>query len=121
MLVPTITLMLVFIVKCIAYDSQWVPSFYSSPYPDKFQTLRMTHGSCTVSLDTSKSNHFNVEIPLINGSIPAGFCAILLNTRQNLSLAIAIEQSLIDLNNSLFSQNIRLFKVKNGNVEFVYE
>lgn len=121
MLVSTISLLLILIVRCTAYNSQWVPSFYSSPYPEKFQTLRMAHGSCTVSLDTSKSNHFNVEIPLYNGSIPAGFCAILLNTKQDLSLAIAIEQGLTDINNSLFSQNIRLFKVKNGNVNLVHE
>lgn len=105
----------------MAYSNQWVPNFYLGIYPEKFQTLRMTHGSCIVSLDTFKSKHFNVEIPLINGSIPAGFCAILLNTKQNLNLAIAIEQGLTDTNKSLFSQDIKLFKVKNGNVKLVYE
>lgn len=121
MLVSTTSLLLILIVKCIAYNSQWVPNFYLGTYPEKFQTLRMAHGSCIVSLDTIKSNHFNVEIPLINGSIPAGFCAILLNTKQYFSLAIAIEQGLTDINNNMFSQDIRLFKVKNGNVSLAYE
>lgn len=121
MLASTISLLLILIAKCLAYNSQWVPNFYLNSYPEKFQTLRMTHGSCIASLNTFKSKHFNVEIPLINGSIPAGFCALLLNTKQNLSLAVAIEQGLTDINNSLFNQDIRLFKVKNGNVKLTNE
>lgn len=107
--------------ECLAYNSQWVPSFYLGTYPEKFQTLRMSHGSCIVSLNTFSSKHYSVEIPLVNGSIPAGFCAILLNCMDNASLAIAIEQGLMDVNNSLMNQSIKLFRVKNGNLNLIQE
>lgn len=116
MLSSTFSFLLV-ISKCLAYSNQWVPNFYLSTYPEKYQTLRMNRGACIVSLTTIKNNHFNVEIPLINGSTPAGFCAILLNSAENLSLAIALEQELNDVNNNLINQNIKLFEVKNTNVK----
>lgn len=118
-MLPSTFLFLLAIYNCLAYNSQWVPSFYLGSYPERFQTLRMYRGSCSVSLNTFRSNHFNVEIPLINGSIPAGFCAILLNSMDNLNLAIAIEQGLTNVNNGLLNQNIRLFQIKNGNVKFM--
>lgn len=116
MLSSTISFLLI-IGNCLAYDSQWVPSFYLNTNPERFQTLRMYRGSCSASLNTFRSNHFNVEIPLTNGTMPAGFCAILLNSSDNLNLAIAIEQGLT--NNNLVNQNIKLFQVKNGNVKLM--
>jgi len=122
MLVTTFSFFLVAIGDCLAYyNNQWVPSSYLETYHEKFQTLRMYHGSCVVSLNTFKSNHFNVEIPLVNGSTPAGFCAILLNSMENLNLAIAIEQGLTNTYDGLLNQNIRLFKVKYGNVKLIKE
>lgn len=119
MLACTFSFLLLVIGKCLAYDSQWVPSFYLGNYPERFQTLRMYRGSCITSFNTDRSKHFNVEIPLINGSTPAGFCAILLNSVENSSLAISIEQGLTDVSNNLLNQNIKLFKVKNGNVKLI--
>lgn len=107
--------------RCLAYYSQWVPSFYSDVYRQPFQTLKMHRGSCTVSLNAFRNKHFNVEIPLVNGSTPAGFCTILFNSVDNLNLAIAIEQGLTDVNNNVLNQNIKLFKVKNGTVKLIYE
>ncbi|XP_003246746.1 uncharacterized protein LOC100573581 [Acyrthosiphon pisum] len=114
---------LLFIIgECLAYyNSQWMPSFYLGTYPERFHTLRMSRGSCIVSLNTFRSKHYNVEIPLINGSTPAGFCAILLNSMENSSLAISIEQGLTDVNNSLMNQSIRLFRVKNGNLKLIQD
>ncbi|XP_025415461.1 uncharacterized protein LOC112687116 isoform X2 [Sipha flava] len=121
MLASTFSFLLLAISKCLAYDSQWVPSFYLGNYPERFQTLRMYRGSCVMSFNTYKSKHYNVEIPLINGSLPAGFCAILLTSMENSSLAIAIEQGLTDVNNNLLNQNIKLFKVKYGNVKLIHD
>lgn len=118
-MLPSTFLFLLVIYNCLAYNSQWVPSFYLGSYPERFQTLRMYRGSCSASLNTFRSHHFNVEIPLINGSIPAGFCAILLNSMDNLNIAIAIEQGLTNVNNGLLNQNIKLFQIKNGNVKFI--
>lgn len=120
MLSSTFSFLLI-IGKCLAYNSEWVPSFYLGTYPERFQTLKMYRGSCTLSLNAFRNKHFNVEIPLINGSTPAGFCAILLNSMENSSIAIAIEQGLTDVNNSLLNQNIRLFKVKDGNIKLIQE
>lgn len=111
-------LFLLVISNCVAYDSEWVPSFYLNTYPERFQTLRMYRGSCSVSLNIYRNNHLNVEIPLINGTTPAGFCAILLNSSENLNLAIAIEQGLTN-NNNFANQNVKLFQVKNGNVKLM--
>lgn len=119
MLASTYPFFLLAFSKCLAYESQWVPSFYLGTYPERFQTLRMYRGSCVASLDTFKSNHFNVEIPLVNGSMPAGFCALLLNSMESLNLAIAIEQGLTSANNSLLNQNIKLFQIKNGKVKLI--
>jgi len=124
MLAITFSFLLIVIGECSAYynyNNEWVPNFYLKTYQEKFQTLRMYHGSCIVSLNTFKSKHLNVEIPLTNGSIPAGFCAILLNSVENLNLAIAIEQGLTNVYDDLLNQNIRLFKVKNGNVKLIKE
>ncbi|VVC32524.1 Hypothetical protein CINCED_3A017430 [Cinara cedri] len=119
MLASTFSFLLILISKCLAYNNNWMPSYYLGTYPEKFQTLRMYYGSCVVSINTFRSKHFNVEIPLVNGSTPAGFCAILLNSMENLSLAVAIEQGLTDANENLANQNIRLFKVNNGNVKLI--
>lgn len=108
---------LLVISKCSAYNNQWVPSFNLGTYPEKFQTLRLYRGSCIASINTFKSNHFNVEIPLFNGSMPAGFCALLLTSMENLNLAIAIEQGLTSVNNNLLNQSIKLFQIKNGNIK----
>lgn len=112
---------LVIISKCLAYEynNQWVPSFYLGSYSERFQSLKMYRGSCIVSLTTFKNKHFNVEIPLINGSIPAGFCAILMNSAEHLNLALALEQGLNDVNYNLINQNIKLFEVKNGDVKLI--
>lgn len=115
------SLLFITIGCCFAYNSQWVPNFYTGTYPQSFQTLRMYRGSCTVSLNIFRSKYFNIEIPFINGSTPAGFCAILINTVDNTNLAIAIEQELTDRNNNFVNQNIRLFKIKNGNVKLIQE
>lgn len=120
MLVFTFYFLLIVIGDCLAYyNNQWMPSFYLETHHEKFETLRMYHGSCVVSLNIQKSKHFNVEIPLINGSTPAGFCAILLNNMENLNLAIGIEQGLTNMYDGSLNQNIRLFKVKNGNVQLI--
>ncbi|XP_060843119.1 uncharacterized protein LOC132923265 [Rhopalosiphum padi] len=121
MLVYTLMYLLFIIGQCLAYNSQWVPSFYLGTYPERFQTLRMSRGSCIVSLNTFRSKHYNVEIPLINGSTPAGFCSILINSIENSSLAIAIDQGLTDLNNSIMNQSIKLFRVKNGNLNLIQD
>lgn len=117
----TFTFLLILITECLAYNNQWVPSYYLGTYPERFQTLRMYYGSCVVSMNTFRSKHFNVEIPLVNGSTPAGFCAILLNSMENFSLAIAIEQGLTDTIDNSANQNIRLFEVGNGDVKLIKE
>uniref|UniRef100_A0A2S2PCB7 Uncharacterized protein n=1 Tax=Schizaphis graminum TaxID=13262 RepID=A0A2S2PCB7_SCHGA len=121
MLVYTSMYLLFIISQCLAYNSQWMPSFYLGTYPERFQTLRMSRGSCVVSLNTFKSKHYNVEIPLINGSTPAGFCSILINSIENSSLAIAIDQGLTDLNKSIMNQSIKLFRVKNGHLNLIQD
>lgn len=121
MLLTYISFLFIAIYECLAYQNQWMPSYYLGSYPERYQTLRMSRGSCIVSLNIFKGKHFNVEMPLINGTTPAGFCAILLNSVENSSLAIALEQGLTDTSNSLFNQNIKMFKVKNENVELIQE
>jgi len=122
MSVYTLSCLLFIIGEGLAYyNSQWMPSFYLGTYPERFHTLRMSRGSCIVSLNTFRSKHYNVEIPLTNGSTPAGFCAILLNSMENSRLAISIEQGLTDVNNSLMNQSIRLYRVKNGNLKLIQE
>lgn len=121
MLASHFSILLIINGCCLAYNSQWVPNFYTGTYPERFQTLRMYRGSCTVSLNIFRSKHFNIEIPFINGSTPAGFCALLITTVDNTSLAIAVEQGLTDGNNNLVNQNIRIFKIKNGNVKLIQE
>lgn len=121
MLAYTLIILFISMSKCSAYDNQWVPSFYFGTFSQRFQTLTMSRGSCIISLNIFKSKHFNVDIPLTNGSIPAGFCAILLNSMESFNLAIALEQGYTDTNNYLFNENIKLIKTKNGNIELIHE
>lgn len=121
MLTSTFSFLLILFSNCLAYNNQWVPSYYLGTNPERFQPLQMYYGSCVVSINTFRSKHFNVEIPLVNGSTPAGFCAILLNSMENSNLAIAIEHRLTDTNDNLTYENIRLFKVNNGNVKLITE
>ncbi|XP_050540780.1 uncharacterized protein LOC126905280 [Daktulosphaira vitifoliae] len=116
------TILYTFLVSAkfvLADDIQWIPNYYQSSINNNYKILTMFRGSCTVSLNIFKGQHFHVKIPFYNRTIPAGVCAILLNSMENYNIAIALEHGLADTENYLFNQNIRLYTINHGNVTLI--
>lgn len=111
---------LIFSKLVLTNESQWIPNYYQSPIINNFKLLTMVRGSCTVSLNIFKGQHFHVKIPLYNRTMPAGVCVILLNSMENYNIAIALEHELAaNTENYLFNQNIRLYTINHGNINLI--